>query len=235
MSGASHEVAVPMATRCNRPTIRPDTSVVAVRTSSADIRARRCRVEQGLAGRCEDDPTRMALEQFDAEVGLELGDRVGEARLGDVERGRRFGEAAVLGDRDRAPEVMQLHQGQRRGRGSSQTRCTRSRLDLSRVDARRLIRGDRVGQIGGQTGCVTVPMWHVEAELSGGPPSGHRSADSMRAARCFYWTDRQHPLIIRMSSTVCSAPPEEDRCLHLPRRLGRSCFRTQTAAPAATR
>ena len=65
--------------------------------------------DQELAGGREADLPRGAVEEPGAELGLELADRLGQGRLGDVQALRRSSEVPGLGHRGEAAQVSQLH------------------------------------------------------------------------------------------------------------------------------
>ena len=56
-------------------------------------------------------PAAGAHEQRDAELGLEVGDLLGHARAGEVQRVRGGGERAVLGRSEEVRELLQRHAG----------------------------------------------------------------------------------------------------------------------------
>ena len=55
------------------------------------------------------EPAPGAHEQRDAELGLEVGDLLGDAGAGEVERVRRAGERAVLGGGEEVGQLLQRH------------------------------------------------------------------------------------------------------------------------------
>ena len=67
------------------------------------------RVDERGAGLGEPGAVGRALEQTGAQLALQSGHRVRERGLGDVQRRRSGGEAAVIGDGDDAAEVVKLH------------------------------------------------------------------------------------------------------------------------------
>ncbi|CAM5316237.1 hypothetical protein SALBM311S_08179 [Streptomyces alboniger] len=66
-------------------------------------------LEVGPAGLGEVDTARGAVEQLDAEFGLELADLRGERRLGHVEPLGGSTEVALLGHCHVVPQVAQIH------------------------------------------------------------------------------------------------------------------------------
>jgi hypothetical protein len=67
--------------------------------------ARLC--QEGLARGGDRDPTGVALEQLNSELGLQLRERLGQRRLSDVELARGAGYLALIGDGDQVAEVLQ--------------------------------------------------------------------------------------------------------------------------------
>jgi hypothetical protein len=61
---------------------------------------------------CDVQPARMSLEKRDAEIALQLLDRLGDRRLGDGEMLRGARNSALLGDGD---EILQLPDGEGHG------------------------------------------------------------------------------------------------------------------------
>ena len=66
------------------------------------------------AGVGELQPAAGAHEERDAELGLEVGDLLGDARASEVQRVRGGGEGTVLGRGEKVGELLQGHEGLRR-------------------------------------------------------------------------------------------------------------------------
>ena len=74
-----------------------------------EARDRRARLRhQRGAGRRRRDAAARALEQLDAELELELAERLAERRLGEVQLERGARDAAALGDRDEVAQLADL-------------------------------------------------------------------------------------------------------------------------------
>jgi hypothetical protein len=69
-----------------------------------------CSQNSGYPGRSQIDPTRVAVEQPDAQFSLEPADLRGQARLGYPQALRGAREAALLGDRNEVAKVTEFHE-----------------------------------------------------------------------------------------------------------------------------
>jgi hypothetical protein len=61
--------------------------------------------EEGLALGCELDPAGVPLQQLEAELGLQLGDRLRQRRLGDLQAPRRARHLPLFGNRHEVAQV----------------------------------------------------------------------------------------------------------------------------------